>query len=170
MLPLLVAGVRLSWQRLLAIAVGTVVFLTLVSVADWLRPPAKQTHLGRFVQTVIDGGAWDVISRKAGQNLSILFGSELSLMVPFGALFIALVLMRPSSWGAKALARAYDRSPTLRHGLICLLLMLGIGWAVDDSGAVIPAIGAMLAIPLVIAASMRALQDDLAEGRPAGVQ
>jgi hypothetical protein len=28
----------------------------------------------------------------------------------------------------------------------------------------------MLAIPLVIAASMRALQDDLAEGRPAGAQ
>jgi hypothetical protein len=165
-LTLLVAGVRLSWRRLLAIAVGTVVFLTLVSVADWLRPPAKQTHLGRFVQTVIDGGAWDVISRKAGQNLSILFGSELSLMVPFGALFIALVLMRPSSWGAKALARAYDRSPTLRHGLICLLLMLGIGFAVNDSGTVIPAIGAMLAIPLVIAASMRALQDDLTQGAP----
>jgi hypothetical protein len=165
-LTLLVAGVRLSWRRLLAIAVGTVVFLTLVSVADWLRPPAKQTHLGRFVQTVIDGGAWDVIARKAGQNLSILFGSELSLMVPFGALFIALVLMRPSSWGAKALARAYDRSPTLRHGLICLLLMLGIGFAVNDSGTVIPAIGAMLAIPLVIAACMRALQDDLAERAP----
>jgi hypothetical protein len=165
-LTLLVAGVRLSWRRLLAIAVGTVVFLTLVSVADWLRPPAKQTHLGRFVQTVIDGGAWDVIARKAGQNLSILFGSELSLMVPFGALFIALVLMRPSSWGAKALARAYDRSPTLRHGLICLLLMLGIGFAVNDSGTVIPAIGAMLAIPLVIAVCMRALQDDLADGGP----
>lgn len=165
-LTLLVLGVRLSWRKVLVIALGTVVFLAVVSVADWLRPAEKQTHLGRFVQTVIDGGAWDVIGRKASQNLSILFGSELSLMVPFGALFIALVLMRPSSWGAKALARAYDRSPTLRNGLICLLLMLGIGFAVNDSGTVIPAIGAMLAIPLVIAASMRALQDDLAEGAP----
>ena len=163
-LTLLVLGVRLSWRKVLVIALGTVVFLALVSVGDWLRPAEKQTHLGRFVQTVIDGGAWDVIGRKASQNLSILFGSELSLMVPFGALFIALVLMRPSSWGAKALARAYDRSPTLRNGLICLLLMLGIGFAVNDSGTVIPAIGAMLAIPLVIAASMRALQDDLADG------
>jgi hypothetical protein len=168
-LTLLVLGVRLSWRKALVIALGTVVFLSLVSVADWLRPAEKQTHLGRFVQTVIDGGAWDVIGRKASQNLSILFGSELSLMVPFGALFIALVLMRPSSWGAKALARAYDRSPTLRNGLICLLLMLGIGFAVNDSGTVIPAIGAMLAIPLVIAASMRALQDDLADG-PSGSQ
>jgi hypothetical protein len=162
-LTLLVLGVRLSWRKVVLIAVGTVVFLSLVSVADWLRPPAARTHLGRFVQTVIDGGAWDVIARKANQNLAILFGSELSLMVPFGALFIALVLMRPSSWGAKALARAYDRSPTLRHGLICLLLMLAIGFAVNDSGTVIPAIGAMLAIPLVIAVSMRALEDDLAE-------
>lgn len=166
-LTLLVLGVRLSWRKLLVIGIGTVVFLSLVSVGDWLRPPDEQTHLGRFVQTVIDGGAWDVISRKASQNLSILFGSELSLMVPFGALFFALVLMRPSSWGAKALARAYDRSPTLRSGLICLLVMLGIGFAVNDSGTVIPAIGAMLAIPLVIAACMRALQDDLAEGAPA---
>jgi hypothetical protein len=165
-LTLLVLGVRLSWRKLLLIGVGTVVFLSLVSIGDWLRPPAKQTHLGRFVQTVIDGGAWDVISRKADQNLSILFGSELSLMVPFGALFFALVLMRPSSWGAKALARAYDRSPTLRHGLICLLLMLGIGFAVNDSGTVIPAIGAMLAIPLIIAACMRALQDDIVEAAP----
>jgi hypothetical protein len=44
--------------------------------------------------------------------------------------------------------------------------MLGIGFAVNDSGTVIPAIGAMLAIPLVIAASMRALQDDLTQGAP----
>ncbi|HET8616368.1 MAG TPA: hypothetical protein VFL94_12645 [Actinomycetales bacterium] len=166
-LTLLVLGVRLSWRKVLLIALGTVLFLALVSVADWLRPPAQQTHLGRFVQTVIDGGAWDVIGRKADQNLSILFGSELSLMVPLGALFFALVLMRPSSWGAKALARAYDRSPTLRHGLVCLLLMLAIGFAVNDSGTVIPAIGAMLAIPLVIAASMRALQDDLRDDRRA---
>jgi hypothetical protein len=44
--------------------------------------------------------------------------------------------------------------------LACLLLLLGIGFAVNDSGTVIPAIGATLAIPLVIAVSMRALEDD----------
>jgi hypothetical protein len=133
--------------------------LTAVSVADWLRPPEDQTHLGRFVQTVIDGGALQVIARKGQQNLSILASSPLSLLIPFAAVFVALVLMRPSSWGARALQQAYDRSPTLRHGLACLLLMLGIGFAVNDSGTVIPAIGATLAIPLVIAASMRALAD-----------
>lgn len=159
-LALLVLGVRLSIAKAGVIAVGTVVLLTVVSVVDWLRPAAERTHLGRFVQTVIDGGALQVVGRKADQNLTILFGSVLSVLVPVGALFVALVLLRPSSWGAPALARAYERSPTLRQGLACLLVLLGIGFAVNDSGTAIPAIGAMLAIPLLIAASMRALEDD----------
>ncbi|HEX8495962.1 MAG TPA: hypothetical protein VF661_02110, partial [Actinomycetales bacterium] len=54
---------------------------------------------------------------------------------------------------------------TLRQGLACLLVLLGIGFAVNDSGTAIPAIGAMLAIPLLIAASMRALEDDEPAGR-----
>lgn len=159
-LTLLVLGVRLSWTKVLVIGAGTVLLLAAVSVADWLRPAAQRTHLGRFVQTVIDGGAWDVIARKGEQNLSILFGSVLSILVPVAALFVTLVLMRPSSWGARALARAYDRSPVLRPGMICLMLLLGIGFAVNDSGTAIPAVGFTLAIPLVIAASLRALEDD----------
>lgn len=159
-LTLLVLGSRLSLPKALAIGATTAVLLSAVSVADWLRPADERTHLGRFVQTVIDGGALQVIVRKADQNLTILFSSVLSVLVPVGALFVALVLMRPSSWGARALALAYERSPTLRQGLACLLLLLGIGFAVNDSGTAIPAIGAMLAIPLVIAVSMRALADD----------
>jgi len=167
-LTLLVLGLRLSWRRVALIAVGTVLLLAAVSVADWLRPAEDQTHLGRFVQTVLDGGALQVITRKAEQNLTILVSSPLSLLIPFAAVFVALVLMRPSSWGARALQQAYDRSPTLRHGLICLLVLLGIGFAVNDSGTVVPAIGATLAIPLVLATSMRALEDDIRpDGDPA---
>jgi hypothetical protein len=159
-LTLLVLGIRLSWRKILLIGVGTVLLLAAVSVADWLRPADQQTHLGRFVQTVIDGGAWQVVSRKGEQNLSILFGSVLSILVPVAALFVVLALMRPSSWGVGALARAYDRSPTLRQGLYCLLLLLGIGFAVNDSGTAIPAVGFTLAIPLIIAVSVRAVEDD----------
>lgn len=166
-LTLLVAGVRLSWLKALAIAAATVLVLAVVSVADWLRPADQQTHLGRFVQTVIDGGAWQVVQRKAEQNLAILFGSLLSVLVPVAALFVVLVLMRPSSWGAGALAQAYRRSPTLRYGLFCLMLLLGIGFAVNDSGTAVPAVGFVLAIPLVIAASLRTLEDDAEPDEPA---
>ena len=44
------------------VAVGTVAYL------DWLRPAGERTHLGRFVEQVLTGEAWTVVSRKgAGQ-------------------------------------------------------------------------------------------------------
>ncbi|HEX5532154.1 MAG TPA: hypothetical protein VFX33_00265 [Actinomycetales bacterium] len=157
-LALLVAGVRLTWRRLLLVGVVTLVVVAGLSVVDWLRPPADRTHLGRFVQTVLDGGALPVIERKLAQNLAILTGSPLTLIIPFGAVFVGLILMRPVAWGAPALQRTYERAPTLRYGLIALLVMLGIGFAVNDSGTVVPAIGAVLAIPLLIAAAVRTLE------------
>ncbi len=158
LLTLLVAGVRVTWRKVLLIGAGTSVVVVMLSVADWLRPASDRTHFGRFVQTVIDGGAWPVIERKALQNWEILTGSWLTVLVPFGAVFIGLVLMRPVAWGAPALQRSYEAAPTLRHALVALLVMLGIGFAVNDSGTVVPAIGATLAIPLLIAASVRTLE------------
>ena len=102
---------------------GTLAVVSLVSFLDWLRPPEDQSHLGKFVQTVIDGGAGDVIKRKLDQNLDILFSSNLSVLVPVGVLFVVLVLLRPTSMGAPALQRAFDRSPVLRSGLLAGLIM-----------------------------------------------
>lgn len=173
LLTLLVAGVQVTWRRVVLIGLGTALVVVMLSVADWLRPVSDRTHFGGFVQTVIDGGALVVIQRKALQNWDILTGSYLTLLVPFGAVFVGLVLMRPSAWGAPALQRTYEAGPTLRHGLGALLVMLTIGFAVNDSGTVVPAIGATLLIPLLIAASVRTLelaQDDPADGGPPGKQ
>lgn len=167
LLALLVAGVRITWRRVVLIGLGTFAVVAALCVADWLRPPDSRTHLGRFLQTVIDGGALAVIQRKALQNWEILTGSYLTLLVPFGAVFIGWVLMRPSAWGAPALQRTYEASPTLRHGLTALLVMLTIGFAVNDSGTVVPAIGATLVIPLLIAASVRTIE---LSGSPPGQQ
>ena len=113
-----VLGVRLTWRKVGLIVLGTLAVVSLVSFLDWLRPPEDQSHLGKFVQTVIDGGAGDVIKRKLNQNLDILFSSNLSVLVPVGVLFVVLVLLRPTSMGAPALQRAFDRSPVLRSGLL----------------------------------------------------
>ncbi|GAB2696702.1 hypothetical protein [Thalassiella azotivora] len=157
-LALLVAGVRLTWRRLLAVGAGTLLVVAALSLLDWMRPAQNRTHLGRFVDTLLEGGAWPVIERKLEQNWNILTGSEISLLVPFGAVFVGLVLMRPVAWGAPALQRTYEYAPTLRHGLVALLVMLAIGFAVNDSGTVVPAIGGVLAVPLLIAASVRTLE------------
>jgi len=160
LLALMVADVRLTVRRGLLIVAGTLATVTALCVGDWLRPPAQRTHLGRFVQTVLDGGALPVIQRKIEQNIDILFGSYLSALVPIAALFIGVILMRPVAWGAPALQRAYERSPALRPGLTALILMMMIGFAVNDSGTSVPAVAATVAIPLLIAASVRVLEDD----------
>jgi hypothetical protein len=160
LLALLVGGLRLTLRRAGAVALGTLAVIVTLSLVDWLRPPEQRTHLGRFVDTVLAGGAWPVIERKLSQNVEILTTSWLSVLVPFAALFVAVILMRPVAWGAPALQRAYEQCPALRPGLTALITMLAIGFALNDSGTVVPAVGATLAIPLLIAASVRVLETE----------
>jgi hypothetical protein len=157
-LALLVAGVAVTWRRALAIAAVTVGVLVLLSVGDWLRPADSRTHLGAFVQTVLDGGAWPVIQRKLEQNLHILFSSPLSALLPVAAGFVFYVLWRPGALGVRPLEVAYERAPVLKHGMVAFGVLMVIGFALNDSGTVIPAVAATVAIPLLIAASVRALE------------
>ncbi len=165
-LVLLVLGVRISVRRAASITVGTVIVIASIALLDWLRGPEDWTHLGRFVQTVIDGGAVSVIRRKAAANLGILFSNYLlSGLVPIAAAFVTFVLARPVSWGLKPLQLTYLHSPVLRLGLVAFGVIMLIGFLMNDSGVAIPAVAAILALPLLIAASVRALEQ--AENAPA---
>ncbi|GAB3451996.1 hypothetical protein AB1207_02265 [Kineococcus endophyticus] len=162
LLALVVGGVRATARRVVLLLGATVLVLVAISVADWLRPADDQTHLGRFVQSVLDGGAWLVIGRKAVQNAQILSDSWLLvLLLGPAAVFLAVALARPAvlgASGAAVLQRAYDQHPVLRPGLASLLVLLAIGFAANDSGTVVPAVGAMLAVPLLIALLTRVLE------------
>jgi hypothetical protein len=169
-LGLLVAGVRIDLRKALLIAGTTLAVLISLSLLDWLRPASDRTHLGRFVQTVIDGGAWPVIQRKAEQNIQILFTSWLSALLPFAVAFVVLVLARPVAWGARPLQLAYTRSPVLRQGVTAFGVMILLGFALNDSGTVVPAVAATVAIPLLISVSARALQLHDAEELAAAIE
>jgi len=56
--------------------------------------------------------------------------------------------------------RSYDQAPTLRAGLIALLITLTIGFLINDSGVAIPAVGATLAVPLIVSVSVSYLLDE----------
>jgi len=155
-LALRVGGVRLTWRRVLAVAVGTVAVLAALAVGGWLRPPQSRTHLGRFVQTVLDGGGADVVFRKAEQNLAIVTSSPFQLVLPLVAVAVAVALARPARWGLHGIERAYRQAPALRPGLAALAVLLVAGFAVNDSGAAIPPLAATLALPLLLAVSLRA--------------
>ena len=159
LLVLTILQIKLTWRRLLAISGGIGAFLLLASLLDWLRPAESRSHLGRFVQTAIDGGAWDIIDRKLVQNLSLLFDYPLSLLIPAGLVLLAYILARPTSRAAGPLRQSFQRVQLLRPGLIVVLVMWVIGFALNDSGTAIPAVGASLAIPLVIAIALRTLED-----------
>ena len=157
-LVLTVLGIRITWRRALLLAVATAAAFLLVAFADWLRPPSSRTHLGRFFATLMDGGALDVIQRKLGMNVSILFGNyPMTILVPFALALVIYVLARPTSWGSRSLQKSFDNAPVLRQGLIAVCVMLTIAFFVNDSGVAIPAVAATVAVPLLIAMSVRIL-------------
>ena len=66
---------------------------------------------------------------------------------------------------AHTLRRPFEEIPLLRHGLIAVMILWVLGFALNDSGAAIPAVGATLACPLVIALAIRTFDDEW-ESRP----
>jgi hypothetical protein len=159
-LVLTILGIRLTWGRwILLFAVTGLLFLT-VAFLDSLRPVESQSHLGRFFESLIGGGnAFDIIIRKAEQNWTVLTGNyTLTMLVPFALAFVIYVLARETSWGSRALQRSFDRYPALRPGLLTLLVALTIGFFVNDSGVAIPAVGATIAVPLLVAINVHVLR------------
>jgi hypothetical protein len=152
LLVLAILAIKLTWRLILAIAGGVGAFLVLLGLLD----------TGRFVQTILDGGAWDIIVRKLEQSITFLFSNPLSLLIPVVLVVFASILARPTWWAAAPLRRSFARVQLRRPVLISIMVMWVIGVALNDSGAAIPAVGATLACPLVIAIAVRTLEDERA--------
>ena len=156
---ILLAGRRVSVVKLLLVGVAGGVFIGAIAFFDWLRPAAQRTHLGNFVQQIIDGQAWTVVWRKFSAMIGVTVGNwSLTLLSLVALAFLFWVLNRPSRWGAPALGQAYALAPTLRAGLFGALTCAFIGFLINDSGIAIPAMALTVAVPLTLAASVRALQ------------
>ncbi len=152
LLGMLAGGVRVSALRLVAVGAAAVGLVTTFAVLDWTRPDDRRTHLGRFVQQVLDGDAGTVLQRKAAANLGLLTSSVLTLLVPLLVLFVAQVVLRPRG----PVAAAFARAPVWRHGLVSVLVMSLVGFAVNDSGVAVPALALCVAVPAAVAVAVRA--------------
>ncbi|MEK8226339.1 hypothetical protein NKG05_10165 [Oerskovia sp. M15] len=103
---------------------------------DRLALPSGSSHLGGFVQSLLDGGAFEVIARKAA-------GAWTTVANPAGAvatvLVIALsvVLLRPERWRLPEVAEAYRTWPLLKPTAIALVVVAGVGSCLNDSGIII---------------------------------
>jgi hypothetical protein len=155
-LGMLMTRGRISWKRLAVALLAAVAVVAAFAFADYLRPAADRTHLGRFVQDLLDGHAGTVIVRKGQANLRVLRTSVLAGAVPLAALAIAVLAGRP--WGG--LGQAFENRPQLRGGLVATAVMAVIGFAVNDSGIAIPAMALAVAVPVAVMAAVETVRLD----------
>lgn len=169
LLTLWAAGIKLNFKRVLMVLASGVVVVSTFAVADWLRPEDQHTHLGRFVDTVLDGGLFNVIARKLGANLST-FTNPLSFIAITAVLLLLVVMGRPVRLAAKdtnalapyhwltngvPLKQIATDTPMLMPTIYAVYVVILIGTLVNDSGVVIAAIGLALLVPLLIATYAR---------------
>lgn len=155
---MLVAGQRVSVVKLGAFCVAGGVIVMGLAYLDYLRPPAAQTHLGRFMGQVIDGTFLPVITRKLGAMLHTLLSPNLMPIVIAAFAFLIFALFRPGAASAGILPVAFERAPMLKAGLLGTLVSGVVGMLVNDSGAAVLSMALALAIPLVLSSGIAAVE------------
>ena len=152
LLAMLRTGRRVSIARLAAATLAGAAVVVVLALADWTRPAAQRTHLGRFVQDVADGTAGELLQRKAAAVFGLLFLSPVTALLPLLVAAVVYLVARPPA----PLRRAFDASPAWRQGLLALGLACLLGFGLNDSGAAIPALALCVAIPATAAVAVRA--------------
>ncbi|EWT02448.1 hypothetical protein N865_04980 [Intrasporangium oryzae NRRL B-24470] len=152
-LLLSVMGVRVTVRNLTVVVLAAGLVVGLVCYLDWRRPPQLRSHPGQFLQSVIDGGAWDIIARKFAANVDL--ATHLPILLGAVTVLLALatwIVIRPGVLGTDPFRRLVEEAPLLRSGLISILAMCLIGFLTNDSGAAIPPVAALFTVPLVTSA------------------
>jgi hypothetical protein len=162
----LLLGKRPTLRTFLLAVLAAVGALGLFLLLDFARPPESRTHLARLVEDITNRG-WDAfgeaLGRKVSTNLRVFRSTIWTYLVPPAVAVIGWLLFRPSGrWHQLAV-----RYPKLRAGLIGGL-MLGIGgFAVNDSGIVVPAMVLSFLAPLSLLLHLAMERDRMREEEPA---
>jgi hypothetical protein len=126
-LLLAVAGVRVTGPGLLAVGGAAVVAIAAISLLDWARGPDRRSHLGGFVQRILDGDAADVVSRKAVASAETIVSA-----LGVGAVVVGVVLWLLMLRCALPVLR--PRFRTLRAVLQAALATAVLGTVLNDGG------------------------------------
>jgi hypothetical protein len=126
-LLLALSGIKITWPKLLAIGGAAVLAVAVISLLDWRRGPDRRSHLGNFVQRILDGDALDVISRKAVASAETIFS-----LVGICSLLIGVVL-----WIVifkYVLPRISADFTTARSTVTAALIVAIVGTLLNDAG------------------------------------
>lgn len=148
---LLIAGRRPSVKAILLALLAGLIVLGAFLALDLARPEESRTHLARLFEDVRSGGGQvfkDAITRKVRTNLRVLGSTIWTFVVPPALGLLAWLLLRPRwQW----LSRTF---PKVRAGLLSGLVMAVLGYAVNDSGIVIPAMMFSYLVPVAVLAHL----------------
>lgn len=148
----LLSGRRVGPKAVVAAVLGGVVALGLFLAIDLTRPEDSRTHLARLVENVADDGFEvfaDTIERKVKTNVRIFRSTIWTYLVPPALLLLAVLLHRPPPGRWQRLASTL---PVVHAGLIGGLVLALLGFAVNDSGIVVPAMFLSWLVPLALVA------------------
>ena len=152
---LMAEGGRINLKKLAAVCGAGVLVLAGLAAFDLSRPESAQTHLGRFARKLVNGNAGTVIKRKLSANTHMLTSSVWTWLVPIVALFFVVLMFRSNG--------VLKRARTAISGLDALIIsatVLGVlGFAVNDSGVVIPSMMFGVLVPLTLALLVRMDQE-----------
>ena len=120
------AGIKLKWPAVLACGAVTVALVAVISWLDWRRGPAARSHLGNFVQRILDGDAQEIITRKA-------VAAAESLLSPLG---VVAMIAGTGLWILifRVLGPLFDNRETTRAVAIAVLVVAVVGTLVNDGG------------------------------------
>lgn len=145
----LLLGRKPSARVVVVAAAATAIVLAAFLAVDLARPPQQRTHLARLWTDVGDRGAGvlvETVRRKAEANLRVFLSTAYTLFVPPAVGVMAWLLVRPRGrW--ERLAADFPRA---RAGLVGGLVLSVLGFAVNDSGIVIPAVVLSYLVPFAL--------------------
>ncbi len=116
-----------SWPKLAVAGAGAVLAITIIAVLDWSRGPGARSHLGNFVQRLIDGDAWDIVVRKG-------IASVETIASPMGLISLAIGIplwIATFRWAVPRITPVYS---TIRPVAMAGLAVAILGTALNDGG------------------------------------
>jgi len=144
----LLGGRRLRVRAVAGLAAATAGLVGVAAILDLQRPPDRRTHLARLVEQVRGQGVGEfvlVVERKLAMNLESLLTSTWRVTPLVTAGFLLLLWRGPDRPGRAVLAAV----PALRPTLVAFALLVGLGYALNDTGIQVPAIMGGMLVPVL---------------------
>jgi hypothetical protein len=124
-------GIRATWRRAVGALAVSVVVAVVIALADYSRPPSRQTHVGRFVGQVLHGGAGAEVHRKF-DSMAGSFGLTIGTFVAVITLILAVL-------NRERIRSAISQTAGLGTVAIGAVVLAVLGTVLNDSGVTVAA-------------------------------